>query len=323
MIRRLMGDVPNWARANSPVMRYELQKEQARVTFGLRLLTAAAQITLIVILLGASTLVATRLFTQPAGVTPTEGLWHILYVPTIGVHLLLSIILLLIGGSTVSAERRRQTWDHLRVTATGAEQLVRGRLLTVFYRVRVLFALAYAARVAILITTLIEFPAYGGEYLTRLLIPAGDVPAPLALLMVAAAITAAFLLPLTQAALDVALSLLLTTTTPHYPWSFIGQLTLVTVRMITTIALAVISLQILHGSLPDLPTPLAWLGVLAASVFGDQGLLMMQVSQAAAAWQVLPSGIFMGGAALVLTLIQAAFASMVLTLAVRRAERTE
>ena len=102
-----------------------------------------------------------------------------------------------------------------------------------------------------------------------------------------------------------------------------GQLLLVTVRVVTMIALTIIGLLILQGGLPDLPAPLAWIGVLGAAVVGDQGLLMMQVSQAAIAWQKIPYGIFIGGAALLLTLAQAAFASLVLALAVRRAERTE
>jgi hypothetical protein len=324
MIRRLLDDVPAWARANSPVMRYELQKQQTSSTFGVRLAAAAGQVIFMVILLGVSTLIATRLFTQAPGVTVTEGLWHILYLPTIGVQIMLSAILLLIGGSTVSAERRRQTWDHLRVTTTGAEQLLRVRLLAVFYRVRILFALAYTARFAIFITTLIEFPAYGGEYLARLLVPViHGSPLPVAILMVAAALTAAFLMPLTQAAMDVAISLLLTTAIPNYPWSVMSQMVLVTIRVVGMIAFSLIGLLILQGGLPDLPMPLAWIGVLGASVVGDQGLLMMQVSQAAIAWERLPFGVFIGGAALILTLLQARFASLVLALAVRRAERTE
>ena len=325
MIRRLLDDVPTWARANSPVMRYELQKEQTGSTFGVRLAAAAGQVILMVILLGVSTLIATRLFTQPAGVTPTQGLWHILYLPTIGVQVMMSAILLLIGGRTVSTERRHQTWDHLRVTTTGAEQLLRVRLLAVFYRVRILFALAYAARFAILVTTLIEFPSYGGEYLTRLLNHAqgGPVSPLVGGVMVAAVLTAAFLLPLTQSALDVALSLLLTTAIPNYPWSVMGQMVLVTVRMVSTIALSILGLLILQGGLPNLPVPLVWVGVLGAAVLGDQGLLMMQISQSGIVWEKLPYGILIGGATLILTLMQAAVASLVLALAVRRAERTE
>src|SRR4051794_19550390 len=112
-MRRLIGTVPAWARVNSPVLRYEMQKQQTSNTFGVRLASAAGQVILVMLLLGISTLIATRVFTQPAGDTPTQTLWHILYLPTIGVQVMLSAILLLIGGSTVSAERRRQTWDHL------------------------------------------------------------------------------------------------------------------------------------------------------------------------------------------------------------------
>jgi hypothetical protein len=330
MIRRLLDDVPSWARANSPVLRYEMQKEQTGSTFGLRLASAAGQVILVLILLGVSVLMVTRLFTQPAGVNPTQAVWHILYLPTIGVQIMLSVILLFIGGSTVSAERRRQTWDHLRVTTTGAELLLRVRLLAVFYRVRVLFALAFLARFAIMITTLIEISSHRGEYLSLLLtqanstgFSAGTAISPvLGIVCVAAALTAAFLLPLTQAALDVALSLLLTTAITQYPWSVMSQMVLVVLRVVTTIALALLGLAILQGGV-ELSGPLAWAGMIGATVLGDQGLLMMQISQAAVIWQVLPYGLLIGVGALLVMLIQAAFASMVLVLAVRRAERTE
>lgn len=324
MIRRLLADVPAWARTNSPVLRYEMQKQQTGDSFGLRLAAAAGQVVLVLILLGASLLLVTRVFTQPAGVNPTQAVWHLLYLPTIGVQVLLSSILLLIGGSTVSAERRRQTWDHLRVTTTGAELLLRVRLLAVFYRVRVLFALAFLARFAIMLTTLIEISSHRGEYLTLLLGQAnqGAVPAWMGMILVGAAFTAAFLMPLTQAALDVALSLLLTTAIPNYPWSVMSQMVLVTLRIISTVALALLGLFLMQGS-TEVSAPLAWVGLLGAATIGDQGILIMQVTQAATIWQTVPYGVLIGGAALVFTLVQAAFASFVLMMAVRRAERTE
>ncbi len=322
MIRRLLGDVPAWAQANSPVLRYEMQKQQTSNTFSIRLASAAGQVLFVILFLSLSVLMATRLFTQPAGVNRTQALWHILYLPTIGVQVLLSAILLLIGGSTVSAERRRQTWDHLRVTTTGAELLLHVRLLAVFYRVRLLFALAFAARFAIVATILIEISSHHGDYLTMLVGQASSSVSPIVgILLMAAAITAAFMMPFTQAALDVALSLLLTTAIPHYPWSVMSQMALVMARVLSTISLSLLGLTLLGGA--ALPAPLAWVGLVGAIIGGDQGLLIMQITQASAVWRVLPYGVFIGGVALILTLIQAGFAAFVLRLAVRRAEHTE
>src|SRR5690606_33900046 len=135
MLQRLAIQLPDWAQRKHPFLHYELNKAN-RLTRQARYFRAFQVVVVGLVLAVGGYLIATRLLTQSAGSNLTEAALAIVYWPLLALQAGLSVGAVLLTGSVVSEEMRRQTWDNLRATAGGAELTLRTRWAAVFYKMR-------------------------------------------------------------------------------------------------------------------------------------------------------------------------------------------
>ncbi|MCU0511090.1 MAG: hypothetical protein MUE40_00800 [Anaerolineae bacterium] len=324
MIKRIFGELPVWAQSNHPLLRYELFRQKSHRSRPRRLLLAALHVLLVLALLLAGYLIATDFLRRPAGINLTGAIWQVLYFPALVVQVALSVFLIATAADAISDERRRQTWDNLRATATGAEMTLRTRWVALFYRVQRLIALLLAVRLVLAGAALVELTSHRGGYLdllTATITPEVGLPAAVALM--AATLTAAFLLPLTGIGIEIALSLLIAAAIRSRTAAVVLQILLIVFKLALVVGLHSAMQQFLAGTLPPLPEGLPWLLVLAFSAFSDQGLLLMQPGYAGELWAIVPYSVFAGAALLLFILVQALLTDGIMAYAVRRAERNE
>jgi hypothetical protein len=319
---RFTAALPAWARPDHPLLRHELARSE-RLTRRARLARGLWVALLVAALLFGGALVATDFLRQPAGPSLTESAAAILYWPLLAAQAALHIAAIAITGSAIGAARRRQTWDNLRATAGGAELALRSQWALVFYRLRGPLGVVLLLRALLIGGVLFDLTAFQGRYLDLLtsgIVP--PVPVPLAALLLACAMTAGLLLPLTAVGLDAAVGLWLGAAFQTRTYTALAQVIVVLVRLALIAGLAAATNAFIVGSLLTLPDAAAWALLLAFGAAGDQGLAFLNLGLFGEVWAVVPYGILIGPALLLLALAQAAAGDWVLSRAVRRAERT-
>ncbi|MBN8634338.1 MAG: hypothetical protein J0M07_03380 [Anaerolineae bacterium] len=320
MIRALIGEVPTWARRDHPMLRYELGKspEPRR---SIRLLRALGVVLLFGVLAGAGYLIATNMLTQSAGQTLVESLHYIAYFPLIFLQFAAGTAAFTMTADVVGEELRRQNWDNLRATANGAEIALRARWFAVFFRLRGLIGVLVVSRVILIGLILYELTAFQGRYLDLLTFGiTPEVALPVAVVLLAFMMTAAFLLPLTGMAFDAALGLLVSAYVHKRTFSTLAQFLVILARFGVMIGLLLAARDYLAGAL-TLSDPLGWLLMWGLGGAGDQGLAYLLLSRFAEVWATVPYGIFLGLALIGFAFLQAWLAEQVLHFAVRRAQR--
>lgn len=319
---RLTAALPAWARPDHPLLRYELARAErlsrrARLARSLWLALVAAALLL------AGVLIATDFLRQPAGLSLTESAAAVLYWPLLAAALALHVTAIAITGGSIAAARRRQTWDSLRATAGGAELALRAQWALVFYRLRGPLGAVLLLRALLVSGVLFDLTAFQGRHLDLLIsgiVP--PVPLPLAALLLACAMTAGLLLPVTSLGFDAAVGLWIGAALQTRIYTVAAQALVVLARLALIAGLAAAASAFISGSLVALPDPAAWALLLAFSAAGDQGLAFLNLSLFGEVWAIVPYGILLGPALLALALAQAAAGDWVLARAIRRAEQT-
>lgn len=321
-LRRLAAALPAWARPDHPLLRHELARA-SRLTGRARLARGAWLALLMLALLAGGALVATNLLRQPAGLSLTESAAAVLYWPLLAAQVALHLAALALAGGAISAARRRQTWDSLRATAGGAELALRAQWALVYYRLRGPLGAVLLLRALLIGGALFDLTAFQGRYLD--LLSSGIVP-PVSLaaaaLLLACALAASLLLPLTSVGFDAALGLWAGAVFQARAYVTLAQAGLALARLALTAALAAAASAFVAGGLPALPDPAAWALLLAFGAAGDQGLAFLNLGLLGEVWAVVPYGILLGPALLLLALAQAAGSDWALARAIRRAERS-
>ena len=320
MMRALIGDVPQWMRPSHPMLRHELGKMPRRAFWG-RLWYAFVGVFILAVLIGAGYLTATGFLTHAAGQTLVESINHIAYFPLIFIQFGARIMAFTMTADVVGEEMRRQNWDNLRATASGADIALRARWFAVFYRLRGIIGLILVTRVILIGMILYELTAFQGRFIDLLIfgiVP--EVPLAAAVLLLSFVMTAALLLPFTGIAFEAALGLLVSAYVHRRTFSTLAQFLIMLVRGAITLVLLLAATAYLDGSL-TLSDPLAWLLMLVFGGTGDWGGAYLLLSRFAEVWATVPYGIFLGLALIGFALLQAALADRVLHLAVRRAQR--
>lgn len=323
MIRRFTGGLPNWAQPSHPVLRHALGINQARPRWQVRYGRA-----LVFILIGAALLLigylaATNLLRRAPGENPVEAINNILFVPLLVAQLLLRVFAVLLTSSTVAEQIRRQNWDSLRATPSGAELMLRARWALVFYRLRGLLGVVFVARFGLLLLMLYDLTAFQGRYLDLLISGiTPDVSLVTAVLLLAFMMTAALLLPFTAVGFDASIGLLIAAQVKARTWNAILQLLYIMLRIGLTVVLLVLLSHLLRGGL-FISSAGAWLLIAATAALGDWGLNLLYLSRYGEMWAIVPYGILIGLGLLVFALAQAAIADQLLLAAVRRAQRSD
>ncbi len=323
MRRRLAAALPAWARPDHPLLRYELARAE-RLTKRARLARGARLALIIFALLLGGVLAATDFLRQPAGLSLNESAAAVLYWPLLAAQVALHVAAIALTGGVISAARRRQTWDSLRATAGGAALALRTQWALVYYRLRGPLGALLLLRALLIGSALLDLTAFQGRYLD-LLSSGITPPLPLvgAALLLACALAASLLLPLTSVGFDAALGLWAGAALQARVYIFLAQAGLVLARLALTVALAAAARAFMAGSLFALPDPAAWALLLLYGAVGDQGLALLNLGLAGEIWAVVPYGILLGPALLLLALLQAAGSDWALARAIRRAERAD
>jgi len=321
VIRLLASQLPDWARPDHPILRYELAHLKHPTSLRVRFL----QVLMVALLLGLiGYLYATYVYVSPTKGNWSDLAWRTLYFPTLLVQAVTAIVALSYGVGSIGQERSRHTWDHLRATEVGAEMILRTRWIAILYRLRLPILAILMVRMLLVVGMLYDITAFGGRYtemLTQNIIPVLPEPR-LSLVMVALIMTANILVPLTMMASAAALGILISVAIQNRAYSATVQVILGFIILLVTIGLLLVISQVLQGQL-ELDDAVLFGVFLAYSAFGDWGLLLAQMGSAGEVWRLVPYGVFIGGILVILMLIQSAISDGMIWLAVKLSESQE
>lgn len=320
MLHRLAIQLPEWARAENPLMRYELGRA-ARLPRRKQYIRIAGFVVLILLLYWGGFVIATNFFQNTPGQNLTESLIAVIFWPTLVIQGMMQIVSLTLTVNTVSEQKRRQAWDNLRATEGGVALAFRTRWATVFYRLRPLLAIVLGMRLILIVGILIDLTAFQGRYIDLLIngvVP--DISPVVAALLLAFMMTASLLLPLTSIGLDAAVGLWVSVTVQQRIYSVMTQMIVIILRLAVVIGLTIGATQFIRGDL-TLSDSAAWGLMGAFAGFGDWGLSYLHLGFYSEIWATIPYAIFMGIALLIFAMAESALTEWVLNLAIRRGER--
>lgn len=320
MISRLRTLLPAWARppTSNPLLQYELAKSQGSAQ-GRAFLW---QLSALILLLGLAAAVYAGAFELGDSGNWSARLWESLYFPALALQAITLVLALLLGATSVDAERSRKTWDSLRATEAGAGLALRARWLGILYRLRAPISVILLVRLLLALGALLDLTAFGGHYVKML--SAGATP-PLSdwrvsLLLIALSAALSLAQPLVMIASAAALGLFLSVTVAERLYSALLQVALVALFVLFVLLASAGAGEILGGRL-IISDAAQFVVVLAYSSYGDWGLLLAQLGSLGAVWRVAPAGIAIGPAMVALLLLQALIADSLMSLAERVSER--
>ncbi len=325
MIQRLTTHIPAWMRPDHPTLRYTLgshtsqtQREKYSRALGFILLFG------VLLLIGYAA--ASGLFVEdPFDLPFSQMLSSILFWPTWMLQIMLQVVVIFMTISTIGAEKRRQTWESLKTTSSGAELTLRSRWTAIiFYRLRIFLVVLILVRVMLIAGILLDLTAFRGEYLNYLtgsITP--DVSLPVAVFLLSLMLTASLLLPITGLGFIAALGLLISTAVQQRIYVTLTQITLSVLCVVFIGYLVWAMLQFEYNTL-GASDGITWLLLTGFAAFADWGVSFLHLGfYGAEVWADVPYGIFIGLALMIFVLIQAALTDIILAFAIRRAERSE
>ncbi len=320
MLQRFAIQLPEWARSDHPLVRYELGQVQ-QPSRRVRYLRIASFSTLLIVLFWGGYALATGFFQNSPGQSLTEGAMAVLFWPTLIIQLILQITALTLTVNTVSEQKRRQTWDNLRATEGGAGLALRARWASVYYRVRLLMGLVMVIRVGFIVGILYDLTAFQGRYIDLLVNNITPEVSPVVgALLLAFLMTAGLLLPFTGVGLHAAIGLLVSVTVQQRVYSVMTQIIMVIFRLAVVIVLLVAATQFIRGNL-TVSDGGAWLLMGSFSALGDWGLSFLHLGFYGEIWATVPYAVFLGIGLLLFSMAQSAVTEWILGYAIRRAER--
>lgn len=325
MLRRIIGDAPQWAQRKNPVLSYELVRHRILSDPRSRAARIASWTLFLSVLLLGGYVYATEFLQRSFQEPYTLDVWRALYFPLLILQLLLRVLAISLGIRSVSEERRRQTWDNLRATESGPHLALFTRWYAILrFRLQSVFVLLYVGRLVLLGALLYEAASVAGDYLG---IMAGRSDPSVSfmggVLLLAAWMTAFLLLPVTAAGVDAALGLVIATRLRSQTVQGILQGLLVLLRLGSAIVLFVLFSRFMARELPLLGSGEALALESAFAAFGDWGLAQAQLTQTGQLWATVPYSIFIGVGLLLLAVLQILLTEGLLRFAVRAAERNE
>jgi len=320
MLQRLGMELPDWARAGHPHIRYELGQVR-RVSRRIKY-TQAIGISLVVVLLFVGGyFIGTNFLQSVPGQSLTESAMAIVFWPTFVLQIILQTAAMTLMVNTVSEQKRRLTWDNLRATEGGAGVALRAKWASVYYRLRLLLGLILVIRVGLVLGILYDLTAFQGRYIDLLVNNITPEVSPIVgALLLAFLMTAALLLPLTGVGMQAAIGLLIAVNIQQRIYNVMTQLIIIIVRLLIIVGLTLATTQFINNqiTLGDVP---AWLLTGAYAAIGDWGLRFLHVGFYSEIWATIPYTIFFGIALLVFALGQSLLTEWILAFSIRRAER--
>ena len=320
MLQRLGMELPDWARAKHPHIRYELgqaQRTSRRVKY-----TQAIGISLVVVLLFVGGyFIGTNFLQNVPGQSLTESAMAILFWPTFVLQIILQFAAMTLTVNTVSEQKRRMAWDNLRATEGGAGIALRAKWASVYYRLRLLLGLVMLIRIVLVLGILYDLTGFQGRYIDLLINNITPEVSPIVgALLLAFLMTAALLLPLTAMGMQAAIGLFIAVNIQQRIYNVMTQLIIIVVRLLIIIGLTYATTQFINNQITLGDGP-AWILAGAYAAIGDWGLRFLHVGFYSEIWATIPYTIFFGIALLVFALGQSLVTEWILALTIRRAER--
>jgi hypothetical protein len=276
----------------------------------------------LVLILGGY-LAATGLLQHPPGQNLTESAIAVVFWPTLAVQILMRIGAITMTSNTVTEEIRRQTWDNLRATESGAALALRARWAAVFYRLRPILTIVVLVRVVLIAGILYDLTAFQGRYLDLLIngvVP--DTSPAIAALLLAFLMTSTLLLPITGLGFDAATGLLFSALIQQRTYSGLLQILLIILRVAVLLVLTIGATQLINGDLQATAQDWSsWLLIAGFAALGDWGLAFLHLGFYGEIWATIPYGIFLGLALLIFAIVESGLTDWILALAIRQAER--
>lgn len=317
----IYAQFPAWAQPDNIVQHYARGRQNRPLRRSLLALLSA------LIVLG---LLAISLITydpgHPLGQSGarTWTIYAVLYFPMLVMQALILALALLNASATTT---NGPQWEALKITSHGAEFIVRARWAATLYQLRVSLLLLIVPRLIFAGLMLVDVTRDGGYHLDLYLYgitPA--VPLEIAVISLAALMTAALLQFPVLLALNAALGLLISTV-------FSNRVAVITARLtvlIVEVALAVLALQLgwdtlEHNPLPPAPVEISpsnqWAGLVLLGTVGDQSLRFMNLDTSLQTWADVDYGVWLGGILLLIVIVEIITIKGLLILATRRAAR--
>jgi hypothetical protein len=343
MLQRFIdSQIPPFARSTHPVMRYMLLRSQRRNRLSARLRWGRPifNVVMVILLIVLGYQVATNFGLRPLDqtVSPIDQIFLVLYWPLVLVQLTARTFALLSTTNILSIESAKGTWETLKLTTNGANLTLRTRWAAVFYQLRFFLLIMVGARILFVIVALVDFTNYNGRYIDLLItgtVPLGRDSTTLGftriatgILCVALQMTAALIAPFTAIAFDAALGTLLGVLIRSRLTGILGQVMILSARIVVTVlalVLGALALSLVPSQPPEYISLLGsfrgWWSVFFGVTEGDLGLTLLHLPNAQRMYVDIDYGIFIGVAALLYFLFLAAAANVLLSLAVRQANR--
>ncbi len=320
MLQRLGMELPEWARAGHPHIRYELGQVK-RVSRRVKYVQAIGISFVIVVLFVIGYFIGTNFLQNSPGQSLTESAMAILFWPTFVLQIILQFAAMTLTVNTVSEQKRRLTWDNLRATEGGASVALRAKWASVYYRLRLLLGLVMVIRIGLVLGILYDLTAFQGRYIDLLINNITPEVSPIVgALLLAVLMTAALLLPLTAVGMQAAIGLLIAVNIQQRIYNVMTQLIIIIVRLLIIVGLTIATTQFINNQITLGDTP-AWLLTGAYAAIGDWGLRFLHVGFYSEIWATIPYTIFFGVALLVFALGQSLVTEWILAFTIRRAER--
>ncbi len=321
LLQRLGMQLPDWARPRHPHVRYELGLLQ-RVPRRTRYAQAAGLSLVVVLLFVAGYVIGTGLLQNPLGQNLTESAINLVYWPTLALQVLAQVGALALTVNAVSEQKRRQTWDNLRATESGAGLSLRARWATVYYRLRFILGIILVVRIGMIAGILYDLTAFQGRYIDLLINNITPEISPVVgALLLAFLMTAGLLLPFTSIGLIAAFGLLISVSIQQRVYSVMVQMIGVILRLFIVGALVYGATIFIRGELTTLGNLESWLLMATFGAVGDWGLSYLHLGFYSEVWATIPYGVFFGITLLAFAMVQSALTEWILAFAVRRAER--
>jgi hypothetical protein len=325
--RYFYAQLPDWARPDNPVLRHMLQRATRRRPWPLRWLVRFIGLALLIWLLVGSYQAYRDGLGSGATGQGESAFFVVAYFPLLALQLFTLTGALILTSNMVTQEQQRGTWEALKITSHGAELAFRARWAAAFYQMRWLLAALIIPRLIIAGQMLVDLTDYQGYHLDLYIDGiTPEVSLEVAIVLLAAFMTAALIQPFVMIGLNAAIGLFLSTVFRSRPITIIAQVVIVLIEFFLSAAALSAGWTVLNTD-PTSPTYLtadlsqAWGNLLFMASAGDQSLRLMNLQTFLQAWTDVDYAVLLGAAILAVVMLMAVLTNGLLLWAAHRASR--
>lgn len=318
--------VPPWAHPQHPVMRTILGRG-GDIKLRRRLLVMLLAIAVTAASVGIGYVIAN-------GTTENDEptINEILYWPLVAGQTIATVLAIAMTTNAISVERRKQTWDSLKLSLSGVGLTLRARWAAVFYRLGWLLAAITIGRIVYIGVLLDDMTEFQGRALDlRISGITPEISLDLTVIIMSLHMTAFIIYPFVTVALAAAIGLMVSVFTRSRGVVVLGLFLLAGLRLLLTVGGVVLGDTVFEtvggGVTPELAeinadnSTDAWFRLLFSSSEGDQMLNLLHLDTLGQIWADIDYGVYIGVIMLGIMLAQAILANVIVIFAAWRASK--